>query len=81
MFPHTRRNQIFGAIFLALVVVSTLHGQEPTPTPTQATPTPVPCEWCTQQISEEIVTTRRFIVILGGAWMGWQVCVLLYRWV
>jgi hypothetical protein len=54
---------------------------EPTPTPTPtATPPPPVCDECMELLTTEVVTLRRFMVILGGAWLGWHACLLLFKY-
>ncbi len=81
MFPRNRIAQALGALLLTLIVVSTLQAQDKDPEPTP-TPEPTPsCEPCIQQQIDETIALRRFLIILGGTWMGWQVCMLVYKWV
>jgi hypothetical protein len=90
MFPRYRTCKIVGAVFALIVVVSTLQAQvnsTPTPTPTATAtvePSPTPateCDTCQQAQLDEAITLRRLLILFGGMWMGWQTCVLIYKWV
>ncbi len=90
MLPRYCTYQIVALFFF--VVVFTLHVQvpllsatptptplsspaEPTPTPSTSEPTPA-CETC--QVVNELIYMRRLLVLLGGVWIGWSACTLIY---
>ncbi len=74
MFPRNRTIQTLGAFILMFFVVPTLRAQEPEPTPE---PTPI-CQPCEEAQLNEAILLRRLMVLLGGAWMGWKACTLIY---
>jgi hypothetical protein len=75
MFLNNRARKIMATLALAFVM-STLHAQTPTPT---AEPTPA-CTSCEQAMLDEAVVLRRLVMILGGTFFGWNVCLLLFKY-
>jgi hypothetical protein len=72
MLPRYRIAQVAALFFF--VVVCTLQAQNPEPTPT---PAPAPaCETC--EVVNQLIYTRRLIVLFAGMWIGWNACTLIY---
>jgi hypothetical protein len=92
LFSTRSLASITTCIWMALSVVSTLRGQDPTPTPSStplstpgAPPATTDQEGLAQvrdeiiSVRDEVITFRRLVIIMAGIGLGWQTCLLLFK--